>query len=114
MHKIRFVAVAVAACWVMTAGAASIDYPSKPVRFISPFSAGGGTDTVARALALRLGDALGKAFIVDNRPGAEGIIGTELGAKSPPDGYTPAHLVATVESGMAKMGKVITDAGIRG
>ena len=88
MHKIRFVAVAVAACWAMGAGAASNDYPSKPVRFISPFSAGGGTDTVARALALRLGDALGKAFIVDNRPGAEGIIGTELGAKSPPDGYT--------------------------
>jgi tripartite-type tricarboxylate transporter receptor subunit TctC len=88
MGKIRFVIAALGACWVMTAGAASNDYPSKPVRFISPFSAGGGTDTVARALALRLGDALGKTFIVDNRAGAEGIIGTELGAKSPPDGYT--------------------------
>ncbi len=63
-------------------------YPVKPVRFISPFAPGGGTDTVGRALAQRLGDALGKTFIVDNRPGAEGIIGTELGAKSPPDGYT--------------------------
>ncbi|MCE2999264.1 MAG: Bug family tripartite tricarboxylate transporter substrate binding protein [Betaproteobacteria bacterium] len=63
-------------------------YPVKPVRFISPFAPGGGTDTVARALAQRMGDALGKTFIVDNRPGAEGIIGTELGAKSPPDGYT--------------------------
>jgi tripartite-type tricarboxylate transporter receptor subunit TctC len=88
MRNIHWMAVALGACWAMTAGAASSDYPSKPVRFISPFSAGGGTDTVARALALRLGDALGKAFIVDNRPGAEGIIGTELGAKSPPDGYT--------------------------
>jgi len=88
MGKIRFVIAALGACWVMTAGAASNDYPSKPVRFISPFSAGGGTDTVARALALRLGDALGKTFIVDNRAGAEGIIGTEHGAKSPPDGYT--------------------------
>jgi len=63
-------------------------YPVKPVRFISPFAPGGGTDTVARALAHRMGDALGKTFIVDNRPGAEGTIGTELGAKSPPDGYT--------------------------
>ena len=63
-------------------------YPVKPVRFISPFSPGGGTDTVARALALRLGDTLGKTFIVDNRPGAEGIIGTELGARAPADGYT--------------------------
>ena len=68
--------------------AASDGYPVKPVRFISPFSPGGGTDTVARALALRLGDALGKTFIVDNRPGAEGIIGTELGARAPADGYT--------------------------
>ena len=73
---------------VAGAAAAQVPYPVKPVRFISPFSPGGGTDTVGRALAQRLGDALGKTFIVDNRPGAEGIIGTELGAKSPPDGYT--------------------------
>src|SRR5689334_18857668 len=63
-------------------------YPNKPVRFISPFSPGGGTDTVARALAQRLGESMGRTFIVDNRSGAEGIIGTELGAKAPPDGYT--------------------------
>jgi len=88
MCNIRFMVAAFSACWIMTAGAASNDYPSKSVRFISPFSPGGGTDTVARALAQRLGDALGRTFIVDNRPGAEGIIGTELGAKSPPDGYT--------------------------
>ncbi|MFZ9196710.1 MAG: Bug family tripartite tricarboxylate transporter substrate binding protein [Burkholderiales bacterium] len=88
MVKLGFAVAAACACWAMTAGAASNDYPTKPVRFISPFSAGGGTDTVARALALRLGDALGKTFIVDNRAGAEGIIGTELGSKSPADGYT--------------------------
>ena len=58
MRNIRFIVVAVAACWAIAAGAASNEYPSKPVRFISPFSPGGGTDTVARALALRLGDAL--------------------------------------------------------
>jgi tripartite-type tricarboxylate transporter receptor subunit TctC len=64
------------------------DYPVKPVRFISPFSAGGGTDTVARALAQRLGEAMGRTFIVDNRSGADGIIGTEVGARAPADGYT--------------------------
>jgi tripartite-type tricarboxylate transporter receptor subunit TctC len=88
MRNTRFMALVLAACWITSAGAASNDYPSKPVRFISPFSPGGGTDTVARALALRLGDALGRPFIVDNRPGADGLIGTEMGAKSPPDGYT--------------------------
>lgn len=88
MRNLRLLAVLLGACCALSAAAASNDYPSKPVRFISPFSPGGGTDTVARALALRLGDAMGRTFIVDNRPGAEGIIGTELGAKSPPDGYT--------------------------
>ncbi len=88
MRGIRYLAAALLVCCPGLVSAASNNYPSKPVRFISPFSPGGGTDTVARALALRLGDALGKTFIVDNRAGAEGIIGTELGAKSPPDGYT--------------------------
>jgi tripartite-type tricarboxylate transporter receptor subunit TctC len=64
------------------------DYPSKPIRFISPFSAGGGTDIVARALAQRMSEAMGRPFVVDNRGGAEGVIGTELGARAPADGYT--------------------------
>lgn len=63
-------------------------YPVKPVRFISPFSAGGGTDTVARALAQLLGESLGRIFVVDNRAGADGTIGTEIGARAPADGYT--------------------------
>jgi tripartite-type tricarboxylate transporter receptor subunit TctC len=89
MHNnLRLLLASLCACCALSAAAASNDYPSKPVRFISPFAPGGGTDTVARALALRLGDALGRTFIVDNRPGAEGIIGTELGARSPADGYT--------------------------
>jgi tripartite-type tricarboxylate transporter receptor subunit TctC len=88
-HGQKFVALLIAVM-LLAAGpvAAQADYPVKSVRLISPFSPGGGTDTVARALAQRLGEALGKTFIVDNRPGAEGSIGTELGAKSPPDGYT--------------------------
>lgn len=88
LNILRIVAVMLGAGCATVAAAAAADYPNKPVRFISPFSPGGGTDTVARALALRLGEALGKTFIVDNRAGAEGIIGTELAARSPADGYT--------------------------
>jgi tripartite-type tricarboxylate transporter receptor subunit TctC len=63
-------------------------YPSKPVRIIVPFAAGGGTDVVARAIGVKLGEALGQPFVVDNRAGAAGAIGAELAAKSAFDGYT--------------------------
>lgn len=70
------------------------DYPSKPVRLVIPIAAGGGTDIVARLIAQKLTAAMGQQFIVDNRPGAGGIIGSELVARSPADGYvllfTPA------------------------
>ncbi len=63
-------------------------FPVKPVRIIVPTSPGGGNDFVARAAGQRLGDRLGQQFIVDNRPGAGGSIGTTLAAKAAPDGYT--------------------------
>src|ERR1700694_2926271 len=63
-------------------------YPVKTIRFIVPFSAGGGADIVARAIAQKLSEPLGQQVIIDNRTGAAGIIGTEAAAKSPPDGYT--------------------------
>ena len=68
--------------------AASQDYPAKPVRFVVGFTAGGATDVAARIVAQRLTESLGRTFVVDNRPGASGMIGAELVAKSPPDGYT--------------------------
>jgi tripartite-type tricarboxylate transporter receptor subunit TctC len=63
-------------------------YPSRPVRIIVPFAAGGPADIYARFLGQRLQDALGQAFVVDDRPGAGSLVGTEMAAKSPADGYT--------------------------
>lgn len=63
-------------------------YPVKPVRMLIGFSAGGGADVVARGLSPRLAEGLGQQIIVDNRPGANGMIAADLAAKSPPDGYT--------------------------
>jgi tripartite-type tricarboxylate transporter receptor subunit TctC len=63
-------------------------YPSKPVRWIVPYPAGGGSDFLARQVAPQLGQQLGTQVVVDNRPGAAGIIGTSLGAQAAADGYT--------------------------
>jgi len=69
-------------------GALAQNYPARPVRFIVPFAPGGGSDVVARAIALRLGETWGQQVVVDNRPGAATILGTDLAAKAAPDGYT--------------------------
>ena len=70
------------------AAAAAQGYPAKPVRIIVPFPAGGGTDLMARTMGEKLGAVLGQSFLVDNRSGAGGTLGTDLAAKSAPDGYT--------------------------
>jgi len=66
---------------------AAQDWPAKPLRFIVPFAAGGSTDQVARILGERLSATLGQQIIIDNRGGGNGVLGTELAAKSSPDGY---------------------------
>lgn len=63
-------------------------YPSRALRFVSPYAPGGGTDIMARTLAQKLSESFGRQVVVDNRPGGGGVTGTETVAKSPPDGYT--------------------------
>src|SRR5882762_1259298 len=64
------------------------EYPNKPVKIIVPFAAGGPADVYARFLGQRLQEALGQPFVVDDRPGAGSVVGTDAAAKSAPDGYT--------------------------
>src|SRR3989454_1509926 len=71
-----------------TTAAAAQEYPVKPVRVIVPFPPGAVNDSVGRMIATQLSSRLGKQFIVDNRSGAGGLIGTELAANAPKDGYT--------------------------
>jgi tripartite-type tricarboxylate transporter receptor subunit TctC len=77
-------------------------YPAKPIRMIVGFAPGGGTDVTARAIVQEMSEALGQRVVIDNRPGANGVVGTEIAAKSPPDGYTVlmVNLGHTVNPGM--------------
>ena len=77
-------------------GASAQTFPVKPIRIVVPFSAGGPTDLTVRAMGPRLTELLGKAIVVDNRAGATGIIGAEIVAKAPPDGYTLLAATASV------------------
>jgi len=72
----------------LIAAAALAQYPAKPIRLIVPFAAGGGNDSVARLVGKHLSDSLGQQLVIDNRPGAGGVLGAEFAAKAVPDGYT--------------------------
>jgi len=78
-----FVLIAV----LLAASAQAQDYPSRPIRFIVPFPPGGSSDLIARAIAPRLSERMSQPVLVENRPGAGGMIGVEMVAKAPPDGY---------------------------
>lgn len=87
LRKTFLLALGLAATALATSATAQA-YPGKPVKIIVPFAAGGPADNYARFIAQRLQDALGQSFVVDNRPGAGSIIGTDMVAKAAPDGYT--------------------------
>jgi len=84
----KLILVVVLLIFAVSVSAAENTYPSRPVRLIAPFPAGGGVDIVARLVAQRLSEKWGQQVVVDNRTGATGIIGTDLAAHATPDGYT--------------------------
>jgi tripartite-type tricarboxylate transporter receptor subunit TctC len=82
------VAIVTMLCAMSVRPTSAQSYPAGPVRIVVPFPAGGGVDTTGRLIGQRLADALGRPFVIDNRPGANGMIGSEIVAKAPKDGYT--------------------------
>jgi tripartite-type tricarboxylate transporter receptor subunit TctC len=90
MPKLRSLLLTAAGLLVAlaTSAAAQSDYPNRPVRLIIPFPPGGSNDVVGRMIGTQLSQQLGKQVIIDNRAGAGGVIGTEIAAKAPADGYT--------------------------
>jgi len=84
----RRLVIAAALVLTTTAEAPAQTYPTKPIKAVVPFAAGSATDTVARVFAQKMGETLGQQIVVENRAGANGLIGAEAVAKAPPDGYT--------------------------
>jgi tripartite-type tricarboxylate transporter receptor subunit TctC len=84
----RIVAVAVQLMGSITLPAVAAEYPAKPIRIIAQFTPGSSTDILARIVAVKLSQDWNQQVVVDNRPGAGGVVGTEMGAKANPDGYT--------------------------
>jgi tripartite-type tricarboxylate transporter receptor subunit TctC len=91
MNKRQLILLGAAVCsaaFFMTGAAHAQTYPTKPIRLIVPFPAGGATDLFARSLSQKLGERLGQSVVVDNKPGAGGTLGSDLAAKATADGYT--------------------------
>ena len=88
LHKPVMFALALAACAIVSASTHAQNFPKRPIRYVVAFAPGGLNDLMARMVGQKLSEATGQPVIIDNRPGAGGNLGTELVAKSSPDGYT--------------------------
>ena len=86
--------LAMLACALAVAPTSAQQYPTKPVRIMVPYAPGGGTDILARLFAQKMTEAWGQSVVVENRPGADGVIGSEVIVNAPPDGYSVALVVA--------------------
>jgi tripartite-type tricarboxylate transporter receptor subunit TctC len=105
---------AVAAALALAATAAVAQFPTKPIKMIVPLAAGGTGDTLARAVGEQMGKELGQPVVIENKPGAGGLVGTEIAKNSPPDGYTllsvsPSHLINPALHGVKKTYDPIKD-----
>src|SRR5687767_15807580 len=89
----------------LPAGAASADFPTRPIRLIVPFPPGGSNDVLSRYLGIKLGDRLGQQLVIDNRGGANGIIGAETVANADPDGYTLLFVSTSWVMNAAEIGR---------
>jgi tripartite-type tricarboxylate transporter receptor subunit TctC len=87
-QKLGALALCLISSWAQAQTATGRDYPNHPVKMVIPYAAGGPMDFIGRTLAPRLAQSLGQPLVIDNRAGAGGAIGTDVVAKSAPDGYT--------------------------
>src|SRR6266850_3143234 len=101
MHDKRMRALLLIFLFAISTAASAQGYPSKPVRFVVPFPAGALPDQIARAIAPQLQESLGQPFVIENKPGAIGTIGTAEAARAAPDGHT---IVMTTNSTLAAAG----------
>ena len=108
--KLLYVFLLSAAALFGPAGSHAQAFPTKPIRLVVPFPAGGATDIFARAVSQRLGEKLGTTIVVDNKPGAGGTIGSDIAAKAQPDGYTLLLATSSTHSIGPSFGKVPYDA----
>jgi tripartite-type tricarboxylate transporter receptor subunit TctC len=108
MKRLRAIAAATLALMTGMAAAAQ-SYPTRPIRYVVPQAPGGSSDTLARTLVQRLGEKLGQQVVVDNRPGATGIVGAEIAVRAAPDGHTLLQVATSHATNPAMQAKLPYD-----
>src|SRR5215510_6228717 len=88
MKNVKMLVLAAAALMAPQTFAQTPSYPTKPIKLVVPFAPGGASDLTGRTLAQKMSESMGQPVVVENKAGANGVVGIEVVAKSPPDGYT--------------------------